>query len=84
MAGPGACPQPRLNMVDPVVCVILVQGALECAWSERLCGMAIAADETDGGPRTLLAGMLPDQAAVHGVLTTLRDLGLPLIAVTVT
>jgi hypothetical protein len=84
MAVPGACPRPRLNMVDPVVCVILVQGALECAWSERLCGMAIAVYAADAGPRTLLAGRLADQAAVHGVLTTLYDLGLPVIAVTVT
>jgi hypothetical protein len=84
MAVPGVCPRPPLNMFDPVVCVILVQGALECAWSERLCGLALAVYEADGGPRTLLAGRLPDQAAVHGVLTTLYDLGLPVISLTVT
>ena len=82
MAGPEAYPRPQLNMFDPVLCVIQVQGALEGSWSARLCGLAIAVDETAGGPRTTLAGELPDQAAVHGVLTTLYDLGLPLLAVT--
>jgi hypothetical protein len=71
-------------MFDPAMCVILVQGALKCSWSERLGGMAIAVYDTAAGPRTTLAGVLLDLAAVHGVLTTLHDLGMPVMSVTVT
>jgi hypothetical protein len=41
--------------------------------------MTIAYD--DAG-HTLLTGVLPDQAALHGVLAKVRDMGLPLISVT--
>ncbi len=34
------------------------------------------------GNETLLAGMLPDQAALHGLLERIRDLNIPLISVT--
>lgn len=34
-----------------------------------------------GMPITFLEGTIPDQAALHGLLTQIRDLGLPLIAV---
>ena len=41
--------------------------------------MTIAYD--DAG-QTILTGVLPDQAALHGVLAKVRDMGLPLISVT--
>jgi hypothetical protein len=69
-------------MFDPVMCVILVQGALEESWSERLSGMSITIYETPDGARTTLAGMLIDQAALQGVLKSLYDLGLPVLSVT--
>jgi hypothetical protein len=71
-----------LGMFDPIHCVILVQGALESSWSERLGGLTIAAHTTPGGPRTTLVGVLVDQAVLQGVLKTLYDLGLPLLSVT--
>lgn len=36
---------------------------------------------TTGVPITTMEGTLPDQAALHGLLIKIRDLGLPLIAV---
>ncbi len=35
----------------------------------------------DGTPITIMTGEVLDQAALHGVLTVIRDLGLPLLAV---
>lgn len=35
----------------------------------------------EGNGNTLLSGPIVDQAALHGVLTRVRDLGLPLISV---
>ena len=72
----------EINMFDASVYVILVQGALESEWSDRLSGMSITVHETRDGPCTTLAGMLVDQAALQGVLKTLYDLGLPVLSVT--
>jgi hypothetical protein len=71
-----------VDMYDSLLYIILVQGALESSYSDRLSGMSITVLETADGPRTTLAGMLIDQAALQGVLKTLYDLGLPVLSVT--
>jgi len=71
-----------VEMFDCGMYVIMVRGALEPSWSIRLSGMAIAVYEMPDGPRTTLAGVLIDQAALQGVLKTLYDLGLPVLSVT--
>ena len=58
---------------------ICVRGRLDSAWTEWFDGLSIAADAEDN---TILAGTLADQAALHGVLTKVRDLGLTLLSVT--
>jgi hypothetical protein len=63
----------------PVDYAIRVQGRLEPRWAAWFAGMSLTA-HTDG--TTTLHGALPDQAALHGVLAGLRDLGIPLISVT--
>ena len=57
---------------------IRVQGHLDDRWIDWLEGLALAR-ENDG--TTTLTGPLADQAALHGVLNTIRDLNLPIVSV---
>ncbi|MDQ3692345.1 MAG: hypothetical protein M3464_01780 [Chloroflexota bacterium] len=57
---------------------IFVGGHLDDRWSDWLAGLVIQRQE-DG--TTLLVGPVVDQAALHGVLARIRDLGLPLLGV---
>jgi hypothetical protein len=57
---------------------IRVQGHLDQRWSEWFDGLAISYDADDN---TVLSGPLVDEAALHGVLIKVRDLALPLLAV---
>ena len=57
---------------------IRVRGHLDQHWSEWFDGLAIT---YDGDGNTVLSGPLVDEAALHGVLIKVRDLALPLLAV---
>jgi hypothetical protein len=57
---------------------IRLKGHLDCSWTDWFEGLTITPD--DNG-ETLLTGPLVDQAALHGVLKKVRDLGLPLLSV---
>ena len=58
---------------------IRLQGRLDPRWSAWFDGMKVATDH-DG--TTVVCGPVVDQAALHGLLARLRDLGLPLISIT--
>lgn len=58
---------------------IRLRGQLDAHWAERL-GVPELIHEADG--ITLLRGVAADQAALHGVLQRIRDLGVWLISVT--
>jgi len=58
---------------------IRLAGHLDAHWAAWFDGMTVRR-ETDG--ITVISGPIADQAALHGVLHRVRDLGLPLISVT--
>ena len=57
---------------------IRLEGHLEARWADWFDGLSLT-QESDG--TTVLSGSVVDQAALHGLLGKVRDLGLPLIAV---
>jgi hypothetical protein len=62
----------------PTVYQIRITGRLDPSWAEWFEGLEITSD----GGETLLTGRAIDQAALHGLLRRVRDLGLPLVSVT--
>ena len=66
------------NKLDrPMVYQIRIKGHLGPQWSEWFGGLSITLE--DNGD-TLLTGPVVDQAALHGLLKKVRDLGMPLIS----
>jgi hypothetical protein len=65
-------------MDQPVVYQICVEGLLDESWSGWLDGLTIIR-QTNGV--TLLTGLIPDQAALHGTLDKLYAMNLPLISI---
>ncbi len=63
---------------QPGLYEIRIKGHLEDRWTDWFEGLSITRE--DNG-ETLLHGPLVDQAALHGVLRKVRDLGLPLLSV---
>ncbi len=66
------------NPNDGELYEIRLRGHLEDNWSDWFDGLAVARTK-DG--ETTLAGYIPDQAALHGLLAKVRDLGLKLVSV---
>jgi len=58
---------------------IRLTGHLDSRWAAWFDGLTIR-HESDG--TTVIGGQVPDQAALHGLLQRVRDLGLPLVSVT--
>lgn len=57
---------------------IKVKGVLDKQWRDWFDGFSIT---PQGDEQTVLSGAVADQAALHGVLAKIRDLGLPLLLV---
>jgi len=57
---------------------IRLQGRLDARWAAWFDAMSLTT-ESDG--TTVLRGQVADQAALHGLLQKVRDIGLPLISV---
>ena len=67
-------PSPR----QPKIYQIRIKGRLDSEWSDWFEGLAVT--QAEGGD-TLLIGPVADDAALHGLLKKVRDLGMPLISV---
>jgi hypothetical protein len=65
-------------LTTPATYRIRVQGRLGPDWAACFGGMALSWQEPG---QTVLIGQVIDQAALHGLLNTIRDLGLPLVEV---
>jgi hypothetical protein len=69
---------PKKKPSQPVIYQIRIKGHLGHQWTRWFEGMTITLEE-DGD--TLLTGPVVDQAALHGLLKKVRDLGMPLVSV---
>lgn len=58
---------------------INIKGHLDKHWSDWLGDLAVSYDDQGN---TILSGRIVDQAALHGILAQIRDLGLTLISLT--
>ena len=70
--------EPKSTQSQPVVYQIRLKGHLDSQWTDWFEGLTITLEE-DGD--TLLTGPVIDQAALHGLLKKVRDLGMPLVSV---
>ena len=69
---------PEHDADQPIVYQIRIKGHLRPQWTDWFEGLTITL-EKDGD--TLLTGTVVDQAALHGYLKKVRDLGMPLLSV---
>jgi hypothetical protein len=67
---------PPPDPVQPMICHIRIEGHLGLHWSDWFLGLAITLEENG---QTLLSGPVVDQAALHGLIRKVRDLGIPLL-----
>ena len=65
---------------EPVLYEIRIKGHLADRWVHWFGGLTITLEENGD---TLLTGPVVDQSALHGLLRKVRDLGLPLLSVSV-
>jgi hypothetical protein len=69
---------PQIDPAQPMVYQIRIRGHLGYQWADWFEGLTITLE--DNGD-TLLTGPVVDQAALHGLLKKVRDLGMPLVSV---
>ena len=69
---------PKINPDQPIVYQIKIKGHLDQQWADWFGDLSITLKENGN---TLLTGPVVDQAALHGLLRKVRDLGLPLLSV---
>jgi hypothetical protein len=71
-------PQPESDPNQPMIYQIRVKSHLDSDWTDWFEGLTITLEKTG---HTLISGPVVDQAALHGLLKKIRDLGMLLISV---
>ena len=71
-------PNPETDPNEPGTYQFRIKGHLSPLWADWFDGLTITLQDD---AETLLTGPVVDQAALHGLLKKLRDLGIPLLAV---
>ena len=69
---------PKTDPGQPMLYQIRVKGHLGRQWTDWFGGLTVTLE--DNG-ETLLTGPVVDQAALHGLIKKVRDLGMPLVSV---
>jgi hypothetical protein len=69
---------PTTDPRQPMVYQIRIEGHLGRQWTDWFGGLTITREENGD---TLMTGPVVDQAALHGLLRRVRDLGMPLLSV---
>ncbi len=67
----------QADLGQPMAYQIRITGQLDARWADWFVGLTITLDGGD----TLISGPVVDQAALHGLLKRVRDLGMPLVSV---
>jgi hypothetical protein len=71
-------PSQEMDQDQPMLYQIRIEGHLSSQWTDWFAGLTIT--QEDCGV-TVLTGSVVDQAALHGLLKKVRDLGMPLVSV---
>ena len=73
--------QEMLTLDLPARYRLRIQGRVNADWSDWLSEVSMHFDFLNGKIVTVINGMVRDQAALFGLLSFIRDLGVPLISV---